>query len=164
MNESLPQRKHLTRIPVWLPADTAVIYFITACCADRRPVFAQADHVCTAIECLRQTERRLRWRVLNCCFMPDHVHLLLSPVQSRDQPPSKFMQRWKNSVTVRLKPVVGHEVWQREFFDRLLRTDEKLDEKWNYIRENPVRAGLCSKPEDYPFSGTPEEILLRLDL
>jgi hypothetical protein len=69
------------------------------------------------------------------------------------------MQRWKTSLTLRL----GGEIWQREFFDHLLRSDEKLEEKWNYVRENPVRAGLCANPDAYPYSGTPAEILRRIN-
>src|SRR5439155_26490172 len=46
----------------------------------------------------------------------------------------------------------------------LLRSGEKLDEKWNYISENPVRAGLCACAEDYPYSGMPGEILCRLSI
>jgi hypothetical protein len=63
-------------------------------------------------------------------------------------------------VTLRLKQGT---IWQREFHDRLLRSEEKAGEKWQYIRENPVRAGLCAVPEDYPYSGSPAEILSRLN-
>ena len=154
----LPNRRHLSRIPVWLPADAPVIYFVTACCAERQRVFADSDKVRIALESLQRIEVRLSWRVEQVCFMPDHVHLLLSPQRDRHQSLSQFVQRWKTSVALRL----GEAVWQREFFDRLLRSEEKLEEKWNYIRENPVRAGLCADAEDYPFSGRPEGIFGRL--
>ena len=158
-----PRRKHLPRIPVWLPQDQPVVYFATACCAQRRKVFAQSAAVRIGVECLRRVEARQRWKVANACFMPDHVHLLLSPSESRDQSLSEFMRAWKSCVVLRLRRTgVTGDVWQREFHDRLLRSDEKLDEKWEYIRLNPVRAGLCATPEDYPYSGTTEEILQRL--
>ncbi|RKX42538.1 MAG: hypothetical protein DRP64_09705 [Verrucomicrobia bacterium] len=57
--------------------------------------------------------------------------------------------------------VEGH-IWQAEFFDRLLRSDESLTDKWRYVEMNPVRAGLCESPDDYPYLGTPVEILKRL--
>jgi len=156
----LQKRKHLARIPVWLPLDAPVVYFVTACCARRAAVFLDPDSVRVAVECLGRIGTQLDWTIPKACFMPDHIHLLLSPQRRREQSLLQFMQRWKTSVALRL----GHEVWQREFFDHLLRSDEKLDEKWNYIRENPVRAGLCAHPEDYPYSGTPAEILERLCL
>jgi len=156
---ALPQRKHLTRLPVWLPLDKSVVYFVTACCAQRRAVFVNDRAVQTAVESLQRVEERLGWRVEKVCFMPDHVHLLLSPLRDREQSLSQFMQRWKTSSTLRL----GGEIWQREFFDHLLRSDEKLEEKWNYVRENPVRAGLCANPDAYPYSGTPAEMLTRIN-
>jgi len=153
-----PQRQHLSRIPVWLPANAPVIYFVTACCAERQRFFADSFTVRIALESMQRIEARLGWLVEQICFMPDHVHLLLAPQGDRHQSLSHFMQRWKTSVGLRL----GRKVWQREFFDHLLRSEEKLEEKWNYIRENPVRAGLCASAEDYPFSGRPKEILSRL--
>ena len=41
--------------------------------------------------------------------------------------------------------------WQPGSFDRLLRREESLEEKWNYIRENPVRAGLVKNWEEWPY-------------
>jgi REP element-mobilizing transposase RayT len=158
-----PQRKHLTRIPVWLPLEQSVVYLVTACCAQRRKVFVQSDTVRVGAECLGRIAKRQGWDVVKVCFMPDHVHVLLSPLKERDQSLSDFIRAWKSCVMLRLRRNgVIDEVWQREFHDRLLRSDEKLEEKWEYVRQNPVRAGLCREPEEYPFSGTTEEILRRL--
>ena len=44
-------------------------------------------------------------------------------------------------------------LWQRGFFDHLLRTAESYGEKWNYVRENPVRAGLVERAEDWQYAG-----------
>ena len=44
-------------------------------------------------------------------------------------------------------------IWQRGFFDHLLRSAESYGQKWNYVRENPVRARLVAKPEDWPYAG-----------
>jgi REP element-mobilizing transposase RayT len=156
----LPQRKHLRRIPVWLPADQPVVYLVTVCCAQRREVFGRTETVRVGAECLKRIAERQAWNVMKVCFMPDHVHVLLSPLREREQSLSDFVRAWKSCVVLRLRGIgVAGEIWQREFHDRLLRSDEKLEEKWEYVRQNPVRAGLCRIPEEYPFSGTPEEIL-----
>ncbi|MEH1979558.1 MAG: hypothetical protein V7L27_09890 [Nostoc sp.] len=42
-------------------------------------------------------------------------------------------------------------VWQDERYDRIVRNDEEFQQYWEYIRQNPVKAGLSSSPEDYPF-------------
>jgi len=44
-------------------------------------------------------------------------------------------------------------IWQRGFFDHLLRNEESYGQKWNYVRENPVRAGLIQRFEDWPYAG-----------
>jgi hypothetical protein len=51
-------------------------------------------------------------------------------------------------------------LWQREFFDHVLCSAESYGEKWNYVRDNPVRAGLVSMPDEWKFTGE-IEILMR---
>jgi len=43
--------------------------------------------------------------------------------------------------------------WQPGFFDHVLRSDESYAEKWNYVRDNPVRAGLVKAADDWPYQG-----------
>ena len=44
-------------------------------------------------------------------------------------------------------------IWQAEFFDHILRSSESFFEKWEYMHQNPVRAGLVERSEDWPWSG-----------
>ena len=44
-------------------------------------------------------------------------------------------------------------IWQRGFFDHLLRSEESYAQKWDYVRGNPVRAQLVEKVEDWPVRG-----------
>ncbi len=44
-------------------------------------------------------------------------------------------------------------LWQRGFFDHLLRNSDSYSEKWKYVEQNPVRAGLVADAEDWPFAG-----------
>jgi putative transposase len=163
MSNDLPDRKHLKQIPVWIPSNQNVVYFVTACCADRRKVFTEHLRVQIALESLLKCAASTEWKILQVCFMPDHVHLLVAPCSDREQKLSKLMQRWKSSSKQRLNHTgMDGNIWQREFFDRLLRSNESLTDKWRYTEMNPVRAGLCSRSEDYPYLGTPKEILSRL--
>jgi putative transposase len=119
-----------------------------------------------------------RWRipepsrdlVLTCCrqlhgieinlhvvvVMPDHIHLLFTPLRNSEG--------WVWSLPQILRLIKGRSarllnknlrrsgpVWQDEFFDHVLRGSECLLKKSDYIRQNPVRAGLVSKAEDYPW-------------
>ena len=75
--------------------------------------------------------------------MPDHVHgLMCFPPQVGML---KTLSDWKH-FTARQFGIV----WQRGFFDHRLRSDEAYVEKAHYIRMNPVRAGLVTKPEEWP--------------
>ena len=163
MGDSHPNRKHLKRIPVWLPMDQRVVYFVTTCCFNHRRVFINNLAVKLAVESLIKCAGATHWSVPQVCCMPDHVHMVLLPMHEREQPLSKIMQRWKSSSKQRLNRA-GFEggIWQREFFDRLLRSGESLTDKWRYVEMNPVAAGLSSTPEAYPYLGSPEEILARL--
>jgi hypothetical protein len=44
-------------------------------------------------------------------------------------------------------------IWQKDFFDRQLRTGESYAQKWQYIWQNPIVAKFCSRPEDWPYQG-----------
>jgi putative transposase len=76
-------------------------------------------------------------------LMPDHLHALVSFPTSKDM----------KTVVTEWKKYAAHEFgisWQRDFFDHRLRNDESLRDKEDYIRMNPVRAGLVNRPEDWP--------------
>ena len=155
----LPKRRHLRRIPVWLPLDSPVVYFVTACCYHRQSIFIDDNAMRMAVACLHRCEDRHGWDIPQACFMPDHVHLFAAPMRHREESLADLMRAWKSCVTLRLK---RGQIWQTSFFDHLLRSDESAEQKWEYVRQNPVRAGLCERPEDYVWCGTPVEILKRI--
>ena len=51
------------------------------------------------------------------------------------------------------RPTEPPFAWQKEFFDHLLRSDESHAQKWDYVRDNPVRARLVSDPDEWPYQG-----------
>jgi putative transposase len=75
--------------------------------------------------------------------MPDHVHLIAGFPKSDDM--SNVIRDWKR-LTARRAGII----WQRNYFDHRVRPDEGLQQKIDYIRENPVRAGLAQHPDDWP--------------
>ncbi len=86
--------------------------------------------------------------------MPDHVHLLLRALRDKRGwpiPLVEIMQSLKSATAHRINKLLSRSgpVWQEESLDHVLRSDESLDEKREYIRQNPVKAGLVRKPEDY---------------
>ena len=77
-------------------------------------------------------------------LMPDHLHALAS--FPRDVEPGAVIAEWKK-FTARILKIQ----WQGDFFDHRLRSDESARDKEEYIRQNPVRAGLVGKAEDWPY-------------
>jgi REP element-mobilizing transposase RayT len=89
-------------------------------------------------------------------IMPDHVHLLLQPLRSQDgwpYPLVDILQSLKSTTAHHINKRLDHlgPVWEEESFDHVLRSDESLKEKVEYIRQNPVRRGLVKRPEDYKW-------------
>ncbi len=142
--------KHLKRIPVLLPLDRAVIYFVTCCTANRQKILADS----VVHHALRHAWEQLgNWQVGRYVIMPDHVHFFVSP-QNRDDDLSGYMRAFRALVTRQLRPLnYPYPLWQREFFDHLLRSDESYGSKWEYVHLNPVRHGLVTEPEQWPYAG-----------
>jgi REP element-mobilizing transposase RayT len=88
-------------------------------------------------------------------IMPDHVHLILTPLANRDRmcmyPLSEILWAIKSASAHRINKSLGRKgkVWQDEYFDNAIARSESLQQKIKYVRQNPVRAGLVSRAEDY---------------
>jgi putative transposase len=83
--------------------------------------------------------------------MPDHVHMVSTPFERTRL--TAMMQQIKSVSSHDIRLVFGGSgpIWQREYFDRILRSDEDIRKKVEYIVANPVRAGLVVRPDDYPW-------------
>ncbi|HUJ09391.1 MAG TPA: transposase [Verrucomicrobiae bacterium] len=135
--------KHPHRLPVILPLEVGVIYYVTCCTHDRRRVFTTEARVALALGELRETSRRLARLVGGVVVMLDHVHFFCSPMDRDGHVLPSFVGAWRAAVTRRLSASGIHgSVWQKSFFDHMLRSDESYGNKWEYVRRNPDRAGL----------------------
>jgi REP element-mobilizing transposase RayT len=86
--------------------------------------------------------------------MPDHVHFFCTDAQSRvslSDMVGSFKQWSAKAICQRTD--LKAPLWQREFFDHLIRSAESYSGKWEYVRQNPVRAGLVERAEDWKYSG-----------
>ena len=84
--------------------------------------------------------------------MPDHVHLFVRGDYNFRLGARIGTLKQALAKAGMLSRAKG-QVWQEGGFDDLLRTDESYSQKWNYVRENPVRAGLVKSAEDWPYQG-----------
>lgn len=96
-----------------------------------------------------------RYNMLAWCVMPNHVHALIETVDGF--PVSEVVGRWKSFTARAIHAKLGRcgAMWMEDFFDRYIRSQRHLAVAAGYIRNNPVKAGLCQNPEDWPFGGNP---------
>ena len=131
---------------ILLPWRANIISFVTLCVSGRERVLVNKE----VFDSIKATFDQLhKWQVLAAAVMPDHVHVIVVPKEERDLSVGDFSTGFKRM----LRKQLGSQTWewQRGCFDRLMRSDESAWEKWQYLRENPVRHGLVSKWEDWPY-------------
>ena len=85
--------------------------------------------------------------------MPDHLHLLVEGMSDASNALT-FINRAKQYSGYYFKQAFGTRLWQRYGFEHTLRDDEAALSVARYILENPVRAGLVDRVQDYPFCGS----------
>jgi putative transposase len=127
------------------------IFFVTCCTQERNQLLANKQiHEAFAAFC-RNAKARHVW-VGRYVIMPDHVHFFVHC--GEEVLLSDWMKSFKNSLSKTLRErgyAAPH--WQKGFFDHLVRSEKSYEEKWLYTRENPVRAKLVERTEDWPYQG-----------
>jgi REP element-mobilizing transposase RayT len=97
-----------------------------------------------------------KWIVYAAVILPDHVHLLSQPL-SRGEGGAFDLSEIIHSVKsfsaqkINQRRGVKGAIWQDERYDRIVRDEVEFLEKWQYIRNNPLKSGLALYPEDYPW-------------
>ena len=106
------------------------------------------------IDVLRSNLRAHIFEVLDFVVMPDHVHLLITVKD--DMTIERAVQLIKGGFSYRLKKELGYpgEVWQRGFSEQRVENPQSLLQHREYIAENPVKAGIASKTEEFPYCYT----------
>ncbi len=131
----------------WLYTDYPV-YFITSCTANRRPVLAN-DRMHAALIAFAHNAQSRGVMVGRYVILPDHIHLFAA-FRRDTLKLSDWMKGLKRALARENR---GGAIWQKGFFDHLMRSGESYSQKWNYVVLNPVRAGLVDRPEDWPYQG-----------
>lgn len=129
------------------------LILVTLCCEARKCIFAKSEEARWLIECMRKEAELNRFAVHAFCVMPDHLHALVQGME-----PSSdllhFVRVLKQKTAFQYRQRLGQALWQKKFYDHIVRSQNSLAQVTWYIWMNPVRKGLCERPEDYPFTGS----------
>ena len=149
------------------------VFFVTVCTHRRKRLLAsQSVHDAFISFCVGAYSD-YNIAVGRYVIMPDHIHLFVSGSDNfvlgpwigglKQQLQKAIMGRSAQTLRPasptgrRLQSAIRSPIWQRGFFDHVLRSEESYGEKWNYVRDNPVRAGFVTNADDWPYAG---EIIL----
>ena len=155
----------------------SIMLYVTVVTEKRMPILANNAVLDCVLQAWRaETDWLVGWYVL----MPDHIHLFCSPATYPPPDFHRWMKKWKAQVsrTFPLELRVGGSrlsrpnnaaatsaalpnaalprlppLFQRDCWDRQLRTGESYAQKWEYVRNNPVRKGLVANADDWPYQG-----------
>jgi len=149
MNET-PERNSPVHMPVHESFNLSVIVFLTVCTQDHKPLLARKE----IHELLRSIWSEAGyWVVGRYVLMPNHLQLFCAPAGVEYPSLANWVRFWKSRVSQAWPWPEEQPIWQRSFWDTQLRKEERYSEKWEYVRQNPLRKGLVSRPEDWPYQG-----------
>ena len=158
--KELPQRKRL-RLPEY-DYGQAGYYFVTICTYQRQELFASivGAHLCVRppsgdsllITWLHELERKYPGVLVDCwAVMPDHLHVILAITGAHTGAPLPEMIKWYKTQTTntyiqqvkegKLPPFQKH-IWQRGYYDHVIRNDTDLSDTRQYILNNPLKRTL----------------------
>jgi putative transposase len=143
-------RKNPPHFPVTERHNTPIIVFVTVCTKDRKPILANNDVHRVLIQAWQTTPS---WLVGRYIAMPNHIHFFCAPAEFPPRSLDKWMNFWKSIVARNWPHCSKSPIWQRHFWDTQLRREENYDDKWEYVFQNPVRAGLVMRAEEWPYQG-----------
>jgi putative transposase len=132
-------------------SDVAGVHHVYARGNDRRRIFDDDADRHSYLRTLSRVVQRHRWHCLAYCLMENHIHLLLETQEGNlGRGMQRLHGRYAGAYNDRHRRS-GH-VFQGRFGSVLVETDEQLWHTVGYIVRNPVEAGQCARPEQWPWS------------
>jgi len=128
------------------------VFYITICTHKKRKYF----HDRNLVQCIRDMIHKLPGKfnvdILIYMVMPDHIHLLVS--NKGNDSVIRLVKYFKQITGYYYRKNTNTSLWQKSFYDHILRQEEDIEDIMLYIANNPVRKGLAKNWKDYPFIGS----------
>ena len=139
------------------------MYFFTVVTHERKPILTTPENLQLLKQAIKHVEKKKPFKLVAIVVLPDHLHcLLLLPEEDDD-----FSTRWRliksyfskkcameSPIPISDSRCSKNEksIWQRRFWEHLIKSDEDLSRHLDYIHLNPVKHGFVSSPRDWPHS------------
>jgi putative transposase len=128
-------------------------YLLTFTTFSRNALFTDASAVNLALAQIVRAALEKQFEILVYCFMPDHLHLIVSGLAD-DSLLKVFVKFGKQYSGYYYALENRRRLWQKGGHDHIIRDDVDLLDRIRYVVNNPVAAGLVRSAEDYPFLGS----------
>ena len=123
---------------------------------ERRQTFFKDKRIAEAtVEVLLDLRKKYRFNLYSFCLMPDHFHALIG-VGDSGMTLGRICGDFKSLSTKAFWQLYKGKLWQRQFFDHVIRNEIDFLETIEYIRENPVKANLATNWKDWKYAGEPD--------
>jgi putative transposase len=132
--------------------ETNAVYFLTTNTENNIAVFDNPGNCKILMVTIEYFKLILDYHLYGFCIMPTHLHLLIHPVGTYNF--SYIMKMIKGSFARKINKCNGKigKVWQKGFYDEVIRDELHFMRVLGYIHDNPFKAGLVTTPEKYPYS------------
>jgi len=130
-------------------------YLVTAVTAQRRAIFQVTANAQLLQQTIFDYQTQGKFQLHAYVIMPDHFHAIITPAP--DVSLEKAMQFIKGGFSFRFKSKL--DVWMRSFNETQILSEDKFRNAVRYIEQNPIRRGLVSQPQAYPYSSATQSSL-----
>ena len=132
------------------------IYFITAVTNNRLPIFKDEENIKILFNTLNSVRDIKPFDLIGHCLLYNHLHLLLGIGEESKYNITDIMQSLKRNFTINYKKshkiTHGLNLWQKRFWDHIIRDEDDFKKNLDYIHYHPVKHRLTLKPEEYKYS------------
>lgn len=135
-------------------------YFVTTKCWQGRRILQVQEIAEILLRTIFDYRERKAYLLHEFVVMPDHLHLLLTPSATTTLEKAIQLIKGGSSHQIHKQRNQGMEIWQEGFYDWTIRDMRDWQTKVDYIRLNPVRAGLVERPQDWPYSSATGQFTL----
>lgn len=129
--------------------------FVTIVTHERREFFKDNRVADSTTKCLLDLREKQNFRLFSFCLMPDHLHALIGIGES-GLTLGRICGDFKSLSTKAFWQFYTGKMWQRQFFDHVIRNEQDFAETLKYIRLNPVRKGLVGDWKEWKYQGEPD--------